>query len=145
MAVIFSREGVAQGDSLVMVAYSISFLLLIYQLKQKFPDVFQPWYADDGAGMTCIPRLLKFFDRLCVLGPPFGYYPEQSKSILIVQLDSQPHAAKIIAKHKFKTTWSRYFGVFIGEPLTQTVWITEKVTKWSEGASQLAKLAINYP
>jgi hypothetical protein len=33
-----------------MVAYGLSLLPLIYQLKDEFPEVFQSWYADDTGG-----------------------------------------------------------------------------------------------
>jgi hypothetical protein len=38
------------GDPLSMVAYGLSLLPLTCQLKDEFPDVFQPWYADDVRG-----------------------------------------------------------------------------------------------
>jgi hypothetical protein len=48
---LFSKEGITQGDPLSMFAYGIGILLLIHRLKQEFPTVEQPWYADDaGAG-----------------------------------------------------------------------------------------------
>ena len=50
-AFIFSKEGVTQGDALAMAAYGVGLLPLIRRLKQEFPNVKQPWYADDaGAG-----------------------------------------------------------------------------------------------
>ena len=49
--VIFSKEGVTQGDPLSMFGYGIGVLPLIRRLKEEFPSVKQPWYADDaGAG-----------------------------------------------------------------------------------------------
>ena len=58
---------------------------LIRQLKLEFPAVKQPWYADDaGAGGSFID-LRKFFLRLQEIGPAFGYFPEPTKSILIVR------------------------------------------------------------
>ena len=46
---ILSREGVAQGDPLAMALYGIMLLPLRSHLRTKFPDVLQPWFADDGA------------------------------------------------------------------------------------------------
>ena len=82
--IIHSQEGVTQGNLLAMIAYDISFIPMIRILQKEILDVFQPWYADDGADMVPIPRLLQFFDRFTVLGPKYGYFPEESKSILIV-------------------------------------------------------------
>ena len=48
-------------------------------------DVHQPWYADnDGAGGH-FHRIKRYFEKLQEYGPPQGYFPEPSKSILIVQ------------------------------------------------------------
>ena len=42
-----SREGVTQGDPLAVVAYGIGFLPLIEQPNEVYPEVTQPWYADN--------------------------------------------------------------------------------------------------
>jgi hypothetical protein len=80
---ICSKEGVTQGDPLSMFAYGI--LPLIRQLKAKFPQVEQPWYTDDAGAGAKADEIERFFPRLCEIGPLFGYYPEPTKSILIVQ------------------------------------------------------------
>ena len=104
-----------------MVVYGLSLLPLIWQLKRKFPDIFQPWYANNGAGMARILHLLAFFDRLCSLGLKHGYFPERSKSILIVPQDRVEHAVAVTATHRFKvTTRSRYLGGCISKLLDQT-------------------------
>ena len=36
-----------QGDTLAMSTYGIGVLPLIKQLKAEYPDVTQPWYADN--------------------------------------------------------------------------------------------------
>ena len=62
-----------QGDPLAMILYSILLLPPIRLLQKEFPDIFQPWYADDGAAIPPIARLLTFFDRHTELEPPYGY------------------------------------------------------------------------
>jgi hypothetical protein len=47
---LFIKEGVTQGNPLSMVAYGLSLLPLIRQLRDEFPEVFQSWYADDAGG-----------------------------------------------------------------------------------------------
>jgi hypothetical protein len=44
----------------------------------------QPWYADDAGARAKFDEIERFFRRLCEIGPLFGYYPEPTKSILIV-------------------------------------------------------------
>jgi hypothetical protein len=80
-----SKEGVTQGDPLSMFAYGVSLLLLIQQLKDEIPDVFQPWYADDAGGGGNFWNIRKYFEQLVELGPEYGYFPEPSKSILVVK------------------------------------------------------------
>jgi hypothetical protein len=82
---LHSKEGVTQGDPISMVAYGILLLPLIRTLKSEIPEVNQPWYADDaGAGGTS-KGIRRYFEALQEKGPCRGYFPEPSKSILILQ------------------------------------------------------------
>ena len=48
---LYSKEGLTQGNPLLMVAYGLGILLLIQELQKDHPRVTQPWYADDaGSG-----------------------------------------------------------------------------------------------
>jgi hypothetical protein len=47
--VLYSKEGVSQGGPLVMVAYGIRPLPIIWQPKHEFLVVNQPWYTNDAA------------------------------------------------------------------------------------------------
>ena len=54
---LFSREGVTQGDPLSMFLYAVGTLPLIRSLKN--PDWTQVWYADDASAcgdLTSIRR-----------------------------------------------------------------------------------------
>ena len=78
---------------------------------KRIPRNFQPCYADDGAVMATIPRLLQFFDRLKVLGPRYAYFLEKSKSILINNPTDAKRTKELTATHSFNvTTGSRYLG-----------------------------------
>jgi hypothetical protein len=68
-----------------MLAYGTGILPLIRQLKPEFPQVEQPWYADDEGAGAKFDKIECFFRRLCEIGRLFGYYPEPTKSILIVR------------------------------------------------------------
>ena len=119
--IIHSREGVTQGNPLAMIAYGILPLPMIRILRKEFPDIFQPWYVDDGAGMVSIPRLLLLYDRLTVIGPKYGYFPEASKIILIVKLKGVARATEFTESFSFKvTTGLRYLGFFICKKGAQT-------------------------
>ena len=84
--IILSQEGITQGDPLAMVLYGITLLPLAEALRMEFPDVLQPWYADDAAMQGPPARVAACFKFLCKLGPMFGYYPELEKSFAICPL-----------------------------------------------------------
>ena len=54
---LHSREGVTQGDPLVMIAYGIGIIPLINNLKRGIPDVTQPWYTEDARALGTLPRI----------------------------------------------------------------------------------------
>ena len=48
---LLSKEGVTQGDPLTMALYGVALLSLAELLREDFPLVMQPWYADNVAMM----------------------------------------------------------------------------------------------
>ena len=117
---IQSREGVTQGDPLAMVMYGVGLLPLIRILKTAISDVHQPWYADDAGAGGHFNRITRYLEKLQEFGPPRGYFPEPSKSILIVQEHNKEKAEVCFADFDFKVvTGSRYLGGFIGDKAEQ--------------------------
>jgi hypothetical protein len=87
---LFSKEGVTQGDPLAMFWYRIGILPLICIFKKEdFPEVRQPWYANDAGASGSFSDLCRFFAWLQEIGPSYGYFPEPSKTILVVQVCSR--------------------------------------------------------
>ena len=81
---LHSKEFMTQEDPLAMIAYGIGCLPLIRELRSAHPLVTQPWYADDtGVGGT-FQHVQEHFRDLQARGPARGYYPEPTKSILVV-------------------------------------------------------------
>lgn len=143
---LLSQEGVTQGDPLAMILYGLGLLPLIRQLKAEFPDVEQPWYADDaGAGGT-FTSIRAHFKRLQELGPKFGYFPNPSKSIIVVPAHSLARAKAAFADLGFTVkTGSRYLGGFLGERDLFDSWIAKKTAYWSRAIEALASVAPAYP
>ena len=81
---LHSKEGVTQGEPLYMISYDIGFLPHIRELRNAHPRVTQPWYADDAGAGGKFPNILEHHRDLQAWGPPRGYYPEPTKSILVV-------------------------------------------------------------
>jgi hypothetical protein len=140
---LLSREGVTQGDPLAMVGYGVGVPPLIRRLKEEFPCVSQPWYANNagaGAGFTDI---LAFFERLKEIGPRYGYYPEASKSILVVCQHNLEAATEFFAPQQFGvTTGEQYLCGYIGAQEDQDEWVVRKTTSWTAAVSKLVKVAV---
>ena len=69
---LFSRDGVTQGDPLVMVEYGLVILPLIRELRVARPGVTHTWYVYDAwAGSTC-EGIRQHLDELMVSGTPRG-------------------------------------------------------------------------
>jgi hypothetical protein len=145
-AFLYSKEGVTQGDPLSMFAYGIGILPLIRILKAEFPAVEQPWYADDAGAGGSFNEIRRFFCKLEEIGPSYGYYPEPSKSILVVPQHNLEAAREAFPDFGFKvTTGNRYLGGFIGEDEALRAWLRVKTEAWEEAVSDLASVAPNFP
>ena len=85
---ILSKEGITQGCPLATTGYGLLVLPVIRQLKVKFSYINSPWFADGGATVGKLERVMKFFLHLCEIGPNICYFPEESKSIFIVKKET---------------------------------------------------------
>ena len=82
IALILLAEGTTQGDPLAMAMYTISTLPLISRLTGL---VKQCWYADDSTAGCKLSKLKQWWDLLSSVGPRYGYFPNATKTILIVK------------------------------------------------------------
>ena len=89
--ILYSKEGVTQGDPLSMLFYAVAVLPLIQSLKQ-LSKWHQSWYADDSACAGELQMVGNWFDLLLKLGPSYGYFPEPSKCFIIVAPSDIPAA-----------------------------------------------------
>jgi hypothetical protein len=143
---IESKEGVTQGDPLAMAAYGILLLPLIRQLKREIPEVSQPWYADDAGAGGNFDSLRRYFERLQEIGPSRGYFPEPSKSILVVLEHNREKAESSFHDLGFKVcNGSRYLGGYIGDSAAQQTWIEKKTKAWADSVTELAMVAARFP
>ena len=101
-------EGATQGDLIAIVVYTIAIILMILKIvdiTSKIDDSTETAdYVDDVTAAGKFIQLKNYWKTFCMLGPRFGYYPEESKSWLIVRkkvsnpysrssetLESKPH------------------------------------------------------
>jgi hypothetical protein len=143
---IFSKEGVTQGDPIAMFCYGIGILPMIRQLKTKYPELRQPWYADDAGALGSFDDIIRMFTELMKIGPDFGYFPNPSKSILIT-----PTSKLDYAEQHFNHTYDlgvsvcsghRYLGGFIGDTASRDDYISSKISSWTQTVKQLSMVAL---
>ena len=135
-----------QGDFLAMIAYGAGVLPLIRVLRRDHPQVTQPWYADDAGVGGEFAAVMAHFRDLQLKGPDRGYFPEPTKSILVVLEQNVPRATAYFRGMGMQiVTGSRYLGGFVGERGTETQWVQTKVEGWAESVKNMAGVAHKHP
>ena len=99
-----------------MIAYGIGVPPLIGELRGAHPRVTFPWYTDDTGADGKFPHILDHLRDLQARGPPRGYFPEPTKSILVVAPRNAAREEEFFRWMGLKVvTWSRYLGEYIGD------------------------------
>ena len=105
---IRSCEGKTQGDPIAVTLYVIAIIpmiLMIVDTTSKIDDSTKTAaYADDLTAAGKIIQLKNWWETLCMLSPKFGYYPEASKSWLIVKEKAKQRAFTVFKDTAIKTT-----------------------------------------
>ncbi|CAM1307783.1 Uncharacterised protein r2_g1768 [Pycnogonum litorale] len=142
---IVSAEGTTQGDPLAMPVYAISTLPLINKINSV--DVRQIWYADDaGAGGT-IKDLRQWWNSLNEYGPDFGYFPNGSKTWLVVKKGFEELAREHFNETgvQFTSDGRTYLGSAIWTDDFVQKFVREKIETWIEEIKVLTNFAQQQP
>ena len=145
-----SAEGATQGDVAAMQMYGISMRPLIDSLGEGTDpkNARQAWYADDATATGTLEELLKWWNLLCELGPNYGYYPNSSKTVLILKSDSlTAKADELFGKTGVKITsqGERHLGAVIGTTTFRDNYVSKKVQKWVADVENLTEIARDEP
>ena len=140
-----SRKGVRQGDPLSMIKYGIYILPLTKNLKRDIPDVNQTWYADDARDLGTFARIETYFNSLTLQNPGRVYYPEPSKSILILHRENIKAGKEFGKSHKFKVcTGACYLGGYIRDDNSKINWMRERTMTWEKNIRTIRETAGEY-
>ena len=144
---ISSTEGTTQGDPLAMAMYALAITPLINQLKASCPDVKQAWYADDATGASTCRGLRRWWDELTDLGPSFGYFPNDSKTYLVVKQEFVKVANDAFADTDvlITTHGKRHLGAALGSKSFAEEYVSNKVEGWTKDVKNLAQIALSQP
>jgi len=104
------------------------------------------WYADDSAVAGSWTHISHHFHHLQQLGSTYGYFPEASKSVIVVSPSHQSAAQALCSILGVKVCTSHcYLGSFLGKPTKLDSRLLPKIDHWLLGIHQLAKAAKQYP
>ena len=146
-SVLYSKEGTTQGDPLSMAFYAIGVLPLIMQLKDLEKWV-QVWYANDASSYGKLTLLRDWFGNLLAKGPTFGYFPEPSKSVLVVAECDIHKANRLFDDLGIKIhvcTSHHLLGRHVGSSIGRRKYVQGKVDSWAQYVTRLADIARKQP
>lgn len=121
--VLYSKEGVTQGDPLLMFIYAVATIPMINGIGRPTNGT-DVWYADDASACAPLCDLKDWFFKLLHVGPSYGYYPEPQKCVLVVNSTHFDTASQLFSGFGVEVTTShRLLGGVIGDQDGRTTFI----------------------
>ena len=144
---IASTEGTTQGDPLAMAMYALAITPLIHQLSFRCSGVQQAWFADNATGASTCTNLKSWWNELSTQGPAFGYYPNRSKTYLVIKQEHETSARQLFDDTDVHITiqGKRHLGAAIGSRTFTEEYVSHKVQTWTEEIKRIAKVATSQP
>ena len=143
---ITSNEGTTQGDPIAMAVYATATIPLMFiEILNELPDsqAKTSAFADDFSAAGSIRNLMQWWKILCDLGPKFGYFPEPSKSWIIIKPGLLEKAVSEFQGTGVKITedGKRHLGAVIGTEDYREEYMTKKINQWSAEIEVLCRIA----
>ena len=142
--VILSQEGTTQGDPLSMAFYALATLPLIKSLPNSVHHI---WYADDVSAVGSVKDLSNWWNALVDQGPKYGYFPNSSKSWLVVKESCYNEACSVFSNLSVNVTSSGHphLGIPLGSQEYVEKCLCDKVNDWVDEILVLSKIASTQP
>lgn len=127
-----SEEGTTQGDPIAMAVYAIAIIPMIFMIMEVVNETKTVAYADDVTAAGELFSLRRWWNQLCLLGPKFGYFPEATKSWLIVKNDVFKKANMVFSDSSVNITITgkRHLGAVLGSCVFKDEYMAHKVKNW---------------
>ena len=120
-----------------MLMYATALTPLIKSLEDA--EFTQNWYADDSACVGTFSSLRMWIQKLCRLGPSYGYYPEPKKTVIVVDIKDEESANACFHNSGIKVVNGYCFlGGFIGSKELTKQFIEDKIDAWLVCVDKLA-------
>lgn len=128
-----------------MFIYATATLPLIEQLEdeEKYTQI---WYADDSSAIGNIDNIHGWIEKLLRIGPYYGYFPEPTKSSLIVKESMMTQAKSSFDELGINVVTShRFLGGVIGDLTGKDKFVDTKVSDWCRYVKLLSDMASDQP
>ena len=128
-----------------MAMYAIAITPLIHRLEDRVNK--QVWFADDATAGGDLARLKTWWDRISEIGPDYGYYPNPSKTWLIVKDSNLEEATTLFQGTGVSITaeGKRHLGAAIGTNSFVESYVKRKVSGWVHEVQRLSSIAVTQP
>jgi len=142
---ILSKEGTTQGDNTASGFYALGITPLINLLSKI--NTSQIWYADDAGATGTLVQLREWWDALNSNGPQLGYFPEASKTWLVVKKPFEDEAKRIFAGTEVKITTEgrKYLGSPIGTKDFMMSFVSKVISEWVKELTDLTNISKQEP
>ena len=121
--------------------------MCIHKLMEYCQSMYQVWFADDAAAAGSFVRLRQWWDQLSSLGPLYGYYPNASKTFLVVKNEDEESAKDIFMGSgvTITTQGKKHLGVALGSAEFVEEFVSNKVKEWMDELHKLTTVAYSQP
>ena len=136
----FPRRVQPRATTLLQVSMHLITILASIQCSQI-------WYADDAGATGTLERLKEWWDLLNTEGPQLGYFPEASKSWLVVKPSFENEAKQIFLGSGVKITSEgrKYLGSPIGNKSFVDSFVSDLVADWKKELLDLTEICKQEP
>ena len=109
--------------------------------------VVHAWYSDDASACGQISHLRSWWIQISSFGPPFGYFPNASKTWLVVKEQYFKHAQMLFANTcvNITTDGRPHLGAAIGTSNYITQYVSSRISTWFQELHLLSSSAITQP
>ena len=104
-------------------------------------------FADDVTASGNLEALRRWWDTLMQIVPNYGYYPQPTKSWLIVIENKLEEAVWVFGGTNIQifTEGKRHLGAVIGTEENKKNYINDKIREWTKEINMLADIATTHP
>ena len=126
---------------MAMAMFALATVPLIHAVATS--GSIQAWFADDAASGGRLASLRLWWDALSTIGPQYGYYPNATKTYLLVKPNQLTDAQRIFSSTGVQVTSEgrRYLGGAFGSAEFCENCLCGKVSDWEEEIRRLAVFA----